>query len=38
MTEHTVKAYDDELRDLRSIVSRMGGMAEDAAVASGRAA
>ncbi len=29
MTEHTVKAYDDELRDLRSIVSRMGGMAED---------
>jgi len=29
MTEHIVKAYDDELRDLRAIVSRMGGLAED---------
>ncbi|MFC4349719.1 phosphate signaling complex protein PhoU [Kordiimonas lipolytica] len=29
MTEHTVKAYDEELKDLRAIVSRMGGLAED---------
>lgn len=29
MTDHIVKAYDNELRDLRAIVSRMGGLAED---------
>lgn len=29
MTEHTLKSYDAELRDLRSIVSRMGGLAEE---------
>ncbi|NVJ69292.1 MAG: phosphate signaling complex protein PhoU [Alphaproteobacteria bacterium] len=29
MNDHTVKAYDDELRELRAIVSRMGGLAED---------
>lgn len=29
MTDHIVKSYDDELRDLRAIVSRMGGLAED---------
>lgn len=29
MNEHTVRAYDEELRELRAIVSRMGGLAED---------
>ncbi|TNE60678.1 MAG: phosphate signaling complex protein PhoU [Alphaproteobacteria bacterium] len=29
MTDHILRAYDDELKELRSIVSRMGGMAED---------
>jgi len=33
MTEHTMRAYDDDLKDLRTIVSRMGGMAEDQLVA-----
>ena len=29
MTEHIVRSYDTELKELRSIVSRMGGMAEE---------
>ncbi|NVJ98131.1 MAG: phosphate signaling complex protein PhoU [Alphaproteobacteria bacterium] len=33
MNDHIVKAYDHELRDLRAIVSRMGGLAEDQLVA-----
>ncbi|MFC3051193.1 phosphate signaling complex protein PhoU [Kordiimonas pumila] len=33
MSEHTLSAYDDELKELRSIVSRMGGMAADQLIA-----
>ncbi|MEX0299501.1 MAG: phosphate signaling complex protein PhoU [Kordiimonas sp.] len=29
MSDHTLSAYDDELNELRSIVSRMGGLAGD---------
>lgn len=29
MSEHILRRYDDELKELRSIVSRMGGLAED---------
>ena len=37
MNDHIVKAYDDELKDLRSIVSRMGGLAEEQLVAAMKA-
>ncbi len=29
MPEHIVRSYDEELKELRSIISRMGGLAED---------
>ena len=34
MSDHTLSAYDDELNELRSIVSRMGGLAADQLVGS----
>ncbi|WP_417451687.1 phosphate signaling complex protein PhoU [Kordiimonas sp.] len=37
MNDHIVKAYDDELKELRSIVSRMGGLAEEQLVAAMKA-
>jgi phosphate transport system protein len=37
MNDHIVKAYDNELKDLRSIVSRMGGLAEEQLVAAMKA-
>ena len=37
MSDHIVKAYDNELKDLRSIVSRMGGLAEEQLVAAMKA-
>jgi len=34
MTRHTITAFEDELRELKSLISRMGGLAESALAAS----